>query len=179
MSPAFSPPRRFAGFTLVEMLTALLILSIILLAVASVTAFVSRTWSGGLASTDNDTKARSILGLLDRDIQMMILRRDVAAFVDGSGSSACAFYTNVQGYPGSDNRAVSLVRYVLSATPKASVLQRLEYGMNFIPSSAGGVSPIVGNPAPSNLSQFSTLSSSIQTETLSPGHPVRMAIRCR
>ncbi|MCE0484850.1 MAG: prepilin-type N-terminal cleavage/methylation domain-containing protein [Methylacidiphilales bacterium] len=134
------------GFTLVELLTAITILSIILLALGAAMGFVSRLWLNGVGTVDNFTKARVIMNLLDRDIQMMVMRPDMAAFVDSNGAAACAFYTNIQGDQGTatpDTRTISLVQYVLNPTTGSSdaaltTLGRINYGMNF---TANGVTP--------------------------------------
>lgn len=159
------------GFTLVELMTAIVILTVMLLALTTTISYVGRAWQEGVSYLDNYTKARVMLNLLDRDIQLMVIRRDTAAFVDANGAAACAFYTNVLGSPGAattrvDGRTVSLVQYQLATTNNSSVLQRLNYGMNF---AAGGVSPAVANsPAPGKLTQLTSLGS-IQSEDLSVG----------
>jgi prepilin-type N-terminal cleavage/methylation domain-containing protein len=160
------------GFTLVELVVSISILSILLLGLSSMMLFVAKTWLSGINSTDNFTKARVVLNLLDRDIQMMVLRQDLAAFVDSStpGNSACSFYTNVQGNPGTgltggspDSRTVSLVQYLLNNPTSQPTLQRLNYGMNFL--NAFGARPTIGNPlnlpAPSNAN--------LQTDTIFTG----------
>jgi prepilin-type N-terminal cleavage/methylation domain-containing protein len=136
-----SRPRRTA-FTLVEMMVAMAVLSLITLALSLVMRFVISTWLAGLNTVDNFTKARSMLNLLDRDIQLMVLRRDLGAFVDQSGNPACAFYANVQGYPGTDTRAVSLLYYANVVSGSSATLQRQNYGMNF--QTASGVTPSLG-----------------------------------
>ncbi len=170
---------RMSGFTLVELLTALVILTIMLLALTTTIGFVSRAWQEGISFLDNYSKARVMLNLLDRDIQLMIIRRDTAAFADGSGTPACAFYTSVMGSPGAasarvDGRTISLVQYQLATTTTSSVLQRLNYGMNF---AAGGVSPAVANlPVPTKLTQLTTLGQLQSEESFRRRHSLSMAI---
>jgi prepilin-type N-terminal cleavage/methylation domain-containing protein len=174
---------RKEGFTLVELLVSIAILSILILGLAQAMSFVSGIWIKGIGNVDNFAKARVVMNLLDRDIQMMVMRPDTAAFVDGSGNSACAFYTNVQGSPGAgittgtpDTRAVSLVQYLLpAATPTSSTLERLNCGMNF--TAATDASPAISYtstatpPGPTSLTQLTTLAaaSKLQTETLTTG----------
>lgn len=159
------------GFTLVELLVSIGILSIMLIGLATMMGFVIKTWVAGINSVDNFTKARVVMNLLDRDIQMMVLRRDLAAFVDSSATPnpACAFYTNVQGYTGAsttmDTRTISLVRYQLTQNASSSVLQRLNYGSNFINS---GITPTIGTTT--NLPKLDSSSNiNLQTEALSAG----------
>jgi prepilin-type N-terminal cleavage/methylation domain-containing protein len=153
------------GFTLVELLVSISVLSLLLVAMASMTGFVAKTWLNGVNSTDNFTKGRVVLNLLDRDIQMMVMREDLPAFVDGSGNSACAFYTNVEGSPGSDTgntRSVSLVQYILNTPTTTPTLQRVNYGMNFL--SGSGVTPSIGA---TGLTQLG--SPNVQTESVFTG----------
>ena len=162
------PSRR--GFSLAELLVALAVLSIMLIGLASAMGYVSKLWLSGAGSMDNFTKARVVLNLLDRDIQMMVLRRDLPAFVDTSGNAIdsngnaiCAFYTNVQGNPGQGQltagtqnyRTLSLVQYQLNPTTTTTTptLVRYNYGMDFLSSTSAvkGATPIVNTPIPSIL----------------------------
>ena len=156
------------GFTLAELLVALAVLSIMLVGLATAMGYVSKLWLSGVGSMDNFTKARVVLNLLDRDIQMMVLRRDLPAFVDSSGNAIdsngnaiCAFYTNVQGNPGQGQltagtqnyRTLSLVQYQLSPAATTPTLVRYNYGMDFLSSSSTtkGATPILNTPMPSSL----------------------------
>ena len=161
------------AFTLVEMLVSVAVLSLMLAGVAVATSFVSSVWINGVGMMDNFTKARVALTLLDRDIQMMVLRRDVAAFPVGtSGNSTCAFYANVQGNPGQgltvpDTRTVSLVQYQLdpSTETTAPTLERLNYGMNFLVSN--GATPSLATPMANGLTPPGN--ARLQTETVFNG----------
>jgi len=119
------------------------VLSLLIVILATATSSVLRTWQTGLGTVDNFTKSRTMLNLLDRDIQMIVLRRDLGAFVNTTTNvPACAFCANIQGYPGTDTRAISLVAYTNVIVPNVSAtLQRLNYGMSFVPT---GISPTVG-----------------------------------
>ena len=142
---------RKASFTLVELLVAIAVLSIMLVALAGITGVVSNAWINGIGTVDNFTKARVTLSLMDRDIQMMVLRRDLAAFSDQTNGSVCAFYTQVQGQPGIDTRTLSLVQYSLAQPPTPttatnSILRRFSYGMNYS-TAASAMTPTVGYSA--------------------------------
>ena len=143
-------PNARRGFTLVELLVSLTILSLILFSLAQAVGFVSKLWINGVGAVDNFGKARDILTVMDRDIQGMVMRRDLPAFVDGvtPPAPACAFYTNTQGNPGTntlDTRAVSLVDYVpdysSNGTPTTFTLYRLNSGNNFTATNV----PLIGN----------------------------------
>ena len=152
------------GFTLVELLVAISILSILLLGMATMIAFVAKIWLVGANSTDNFTKGRVALSLLDRDIQMMVLRSDLPSFVDASGNSACAFYTNIEGNPGatpSNTRSVSLVQYLLANPSSAGTLERINYGMNF--AAVAGATPAIGSTSLTQLNNVNAQADSVFT----------------
>jgi prepilin-type N-terminal cleavage/methylation domain-containing protein len=158
------------GFTLVELLVSITILSIMLLFLGQAMGFVSNIWVNGVGMVDNFSKARNILNILDRDVQGMVMRPDMSAFVDGNTppNPACAFYTNVQGYSANtaDTRAVSLVQYVMS-TP--GTLTRKNYGMNFSLPIAPAIPAIPGSlTSPNPLTQLSSVTAA-GTETLATG----------
>ena len=147
MSLSFFQRARRPGFTLVELLVSISVLSIMAVGLATMMSFVMKTWVSGINSADNFTKARVVLNLLDRDIQMMIMRRDLAAFVNSSGNSAWSFYTNVEGIPGTglttpDTRTISLVQYLLTTPGTAPTFQRITYGANFLTTT--GTTPTIG-----------------------------------
>ena len=170
MLPVHRQAHRNSGFTLVELMVALVILTVMLIGLASAMGFVSRLFLSGASTTDNFTKAHVILNLLDRDIQMMVMRRDLAAFVsstgsatDASGNPICEFYTGIEGNPGSDTRTLSLVQYLLNTPATTPTLQRLNYGMNF--STSSGSTPTVGTTGSLTPPSNATL----QTDTVFTG----------
>jgi type II secretion system protein J len=116
-----------AAFTLLELLVAMAVLVLLLVLLVQVIGAVSDTWRSGTARIHNFSKARVILSLLDRDIQAAVLRRDLAAFVDESGSPACAFYAKARG--GDGDRRLALIRY--ARLPGSAVLQRADYGLDY------------------------------------------------
>ena len=116
------------AFTVLELLVAMSVLALVLVFITQAIGAVSRTWKSGVARIDNFAKARVILGLLERDIQSAVLRRDLGAFVDGGGSNACAFYSRIGGQT---NRRLSLIRYSLANPTTAPVLQRADYSLDY------------------------------------------------
>jgi prepilin-type N-terminal cleavage/methylation domain-containing protein len=163
MKTAIPHRRQRSGFTLVELLVSITVLTLMLFSLAQAVGYVSQLWINGVGAIDNFSKARDIVTVMDRDIQQMVLRPDTAAFVgQTAGTPACAFYTNVQS-SGTDTRAVSLVQYELSSGTGTSSLARLTYGMNF----SSTITPIVGTPAPTALTQL--LPTNMSTETLATG----------
>lgn len=157
------------GFTLTELLVALVVLVIMILGLAVAMSNVSTLWLSNIGSLDNFTKARVVLDLLDRDVRLVILRRDLPAFVDASGSFLDAnnnpdpcFYTSVEGPSSSTtSRTLSLVQYSLTNPTTNPTLVRSSYGMNF---TAAGTTPAVGTTGTLSLP-----SSGSQTDTLFTG----------
>jgi prepilin-type N-terminal cleavage/methylation domain-containing protein len=118
------------GFTLIELLASMSVLAILMTVMSQTVGMVSSSWLSGKARIDAFTQARVTLGALDRDLQRMVLRPDLAAFTDSTGAnSALAFYTRVQGVHG--DRAVSLVEYQMQTPDSEPHLVRNDYGMDF------------------------------------------------
>jgi hypothetical protein len=144
-----SSPRlrqRHDSFTLVEVLVSMAIFSIMLIAIASMLNYVAAGWLAGVNNADNFTTARTLLTVLDRDVQRMAMRRDLAAFADQTNGPAFAFYTADQGYTptaSSNTRSLSIVKYALVTTTTNSILQRLNYGMDYTLGSAP-TTPAIG-----------------------------------
>ena len=171
---SLAPLRCRKGFTLVEIMVAMVVLALMMAGLASIIGFVSKTWLAGINIVDNFSKARVMLNLLDRDIQMMVFRRDVGAFVNASSTPACAFYTKVQGNQGStisDPRALSLVQYNLPAvTATSSVLQRIELGLFFSGGTMALSYPLPTSPTlPTSTFNLGSASLSSQTEIVGSG----------
>nr|WP_237764042.1 hypothetical protein [Terrimicrobium sacchariphilum] len=114
---------------MIELLVAVAVLSVILLLLSQMVSLASKTWSTGRARVDNFTQARTVLGLMDRDIQSSVLRRDLASFVDTGGKPALAFLTRVSS-PGQE-RKLALVAYQMTGLPTAPELIRYDYGYSF------------------------------------------------
>jgi prepilin-type N-terminal cleavage/methylation domain-containing protein len=127
------------SFTLVEMLVAMAVFSIMLLGIATMLNYVAAGWLAGVNSADNYTTARTLLTVLDRDVQRMALRRDLAAFATNNVPTF-AFYTSDQGYTlgaANNTRTLSLVQYSLATSTTGSYLQRLNYGMDYLTNASG------------------------------------------
>jgi hypothetical protein len=134
------------------------ILSLMLVALATAMNYATRIWIDSVGTVDNFSKARVMLNIMDRDVQMMILRRDLPAFTDSTGTSTFAFYSMQQGPTATggsppDSRAISLVQYKLTPTATSSVLQRFSVGMNF---AASGMTPAIGNTGTTSAVGFTT-----------------------
>jgi prepilin-type N-terminal cleavage/methylation domain-containing protein len=121
--------RHQYAFTLIELLVAICVLAIILVLFSQMISLVTATWKKGRARVDNFTLARNTLSVIERDIQSMVLRPDLAAFVDENGEPACAFYTCFPA-PGG-NRNLSLIEYRFTSTPPKML--RRDYSFNYPP----------------------------------------------
>lgn len=111
--------KKIRAFTLVEMLAAMAVLSVLMVLFAQVVGWTAKSWSSGKQMADNLGKARSALDVISRDLQMGIFRSDAGAFTDATGAavptagpapSNYCFYT---ARSGGTTRAVSLVNYHL------------------------------------------------------------------
>lgn len=118
MFPTSPAPKRLSqrgGFTLVEMLVACTVLTIILSMLFQMLGMMSKTWIAGQAKAENSVKARAMLDLMCQDIGASVSRPDLPAFRDASGGSALAFYTRRQGIAAQADptsiRPLSLVSY--------------------------------------------------------------------
>jgi hypothetical protein len=116
---------------MVEMLTAIAVLSLLIVMLAQITGLVSNAWINGQRDVNNFTKARAMLNLFTNDIQAGLFRSDLCAFPsDGSGGSLIKFYTQRLGIApsGSTTRELSLVQYAYgsdqSTVAAMSTLQR-------------------------------------------------------
>jgi prepilin-type N-terminal cleavage/methylation domain-containing protein len=115
--------RGISGFTLLEILTAVAVLSLLVAMLTQMLGTISRTWTEGQLRVNNFAKARVMLDLMARDLQNGLFRSDLAAFPN----STFAFYTQGSGVSTSSTdslRSVSLVKYEVDSTSTNSVLQR-------------------------------------------------------
>lgn len=138
---------RQPGFTLVEMLVAVSIMSFMLLMMVQITGLAERAWRSQQDRIDNFSKARSMVDMFTDDMQRAVFRGDLPIFGTGgpsamptdtaggnyyftSTSFATTFYTQLPGVPSSASTAVrdvSLVSYALTAVSGGTdriVLQR-------------------------------------------------------
>ena len=122
--------RRSFGFTLVEVMAAIVVLTLLTAILGQLLGTMSRTWQDGQRRVNNFTKARSMLELIGRDLQMGVFRSDLAAFPNGQ----IAFYVLRPGIPANsaeDVRTVSLVQYAVETGSSDSVLQRQDFAIDW------------------------------------------------
>ncbi len=148
ISPSVNEARvQTKGFTLVEMLVAVAVLTMMMVMMGQIAGMVNQAWSEGRKKVNNFTKARAMLDLFSRDIQSGVFRNDLAFFPN----SEIAFYTQQPGIlsGGETARDVSLVHYVynteLHSSIGVSTLQRKNLAISWGNRSASSIS--FGNTA--------------------------------
>ncbi len=171
------PGGMAAGFTLVEMLVAVAIMSLMMLVMARLTGMAEQISRAEQDRQDNYSKARSMLDLITEDLQRAVFRGDLPAFGTGPATaptsanggltstglyyftattSTTAFYTRVAGFSSASTavRNISLVSYVLSGTNDSDkiVLQRSDLAVPWTSSTniafQGNMGPLLQNCSP-------------------------------
>ena len=123
-SPRISPHRNRA-FTLIELMTAIVVLAIVLVLLVKFAGIAGDTWLGGEKQVNNLSKARAMLDLVARDAQAGVFRDDLPAFPPAI-TGTLAFYTQRPGVPAVTGtvRGVSLVTYALDPDQTKTTLKR-------------------------------------------------------
>ncbi len=88
-----APTDRRRGFSLIELLVSVVVLSLIVVLAASIVQLAARSWVSGKNQADNYAKARSTLDLIARELRAGVFRSDVQAFKDPSGEDDFRFLT--------------------------------------------------------------------------------------
>ncbi len=150
------------GFTLIEMLVSISILSFMLVAMAQMTGLAEQAWRVEQNRIDNFSKARAMLNLLTDDLQRGVFRGDLPAFGTGGPSATpsvtanglyfynttgftASFYTRQPGLAATTStsvRDVSLVSYKLNTSTLPAekvILQRSDLDVPW----TGGASNLV------------------------------------
>lgn len=113
--------RKVQGFTLVELLVAVAIMTMILAIFSQMLGSVSTIWSQVKGGVDNYTAARGILDDLQVDLSRAVIRRDLGAFCDKDGSPGLSFYTERAGLDApTTDRQLQLVSYSVQSTMSGS-----------------------------------------------------------
>jgi len=128
------------GFSLIELLVAMVILCLIVALSAQTVSFVQQTASMAIRSSDCDIEARQIFRRLQTDIDNLVCRKDVfftlpagsslflsspASPQTGANDSFLNFYAVVPGYEG--DRGIAQVAWRMNETPKQKM--QLERGV--------------------------------------------------
>jgi hypothetical protein len=171
--------RGLCSFTLVEMLVAIAVLSLMIAAMAQMLGLIGNAWGQGTSRTDTFGKGRATLDLVIGDIQRGVFRNDIPSFLGNAqsfstngasyfinGSFTNAFYTRTPGVNnGVPVRDVSLVSYALNSVNQGNdkiSLQRAELPVPWTSSGASQIS--FGSD-----STFMTLLSQATPQEVAPG----------
>jgi prepilin-type N-terminal cleavage/methylation domain len=141
--------RSHKGFTLVELMVSLAVLSITVLIFTQAIGGVSSAWRGAEERMNNHNKARALLGRLRTDIDAIVIRPDLAAFPESP--EEFGFYTLRRGVDGSnqaDARPLSYVTYDFES-PSSTRLFRTDVGYSYSAASPLGFA----EPTPASNSQ--------------------------
>jgi prepilin-type N-terminal cleavage/methylation domain-containing protein len=123
--------RYRSGFTLVEMLTAIVVLLLIDGLMSQMIGLISTSWRTGTATIDNFTRARALTDSIYLDLSESVLRPgDMTAFRDQNGNPALIFYTTRPGFqagPAPQLRPLTLIEYTYTGTQ----VQRTDMPLNW------------------------------------------------
>lgn len=120
---------RQGGFTLVELLVSMVVLTALAGMLMSILNEVSATWTRSRKKFDNFAQGRALMSLMQRDLDNAVIRQDLAAFANKS----FAFYSRelvqdktTMAVAGADARALCYMTYGLAKAVdgKHSVLVR-------------------------------------------------------
>ncbi len=135
--------RSRRGFTLVEILTSLAVMAIMTAMLGTMILTMGQTWKNAQQRVNNFTKARSMLDMLDNDLQAGLYRPDLPAVQAVPGNttlgSSVEFYTMRPGISSTQPvRNISAVSYQINST--SNVLQRADQSYQWSASIAFGAS---------------------------------------
>lgn len=109
-------PSESRGFTLVELMVSVTILTMIVIMFSQSLGSVTSVWGRAQEKMDNYAKARTLLNRLQVDFQNLVVRDDLPNFgAQGNGDSVLGFYTLQRGFStgtGSNSRPLSYVEYL-------------------------------------------------------------------
>lgn len=124
--------RNRTGFSLVEVLVATAVLTLMVGLLASSMGGVSSAWQKSREKMDNFARGRSLLGAMDRDIRNAVIRQDLPAFPATTidGKPALAFFTRSFGQE-SDTGNLRPLTYVSYFSGTNSMVTRRDVPFDF------------------------------------------------
>ena len=99
------------GFTLVEVLVAMVILMVIVLMMANLMRHTSNAWDAGMRNVGVSLEGRSALDLMGRELSSGVMDGTLSDGSIAGGSPLFSFYLMGDPDTGSTNRAARLVSY--------------------------------------------------------------------
>jgi prepilin-type N-terminal cleavage/methylation domain-containing protein len=136
------PPRKHSsnGFTLIEILVAIAVTSLLVVMAAQLTSSTTSTTTDSRKHLDADSQARLIFDRMEYDFSRMLKRDDVdCVFNIQPGNDSAYFYSEVPGYfSGTSNQSpISLVGYRITSLK----LERLGKALTWDGQSIGTSTP--------------------------------------
>jgi len=138
-----APRSSKRAFTLVEMVAAIAVLTLLLAIILSIVNAASKVADNAFRSGDSSEEATQILDRISADVAGMIIRPDVDQYyVNQAGNDEMFFYSQTPGYFGTstapvtstEQSPVSLIGYRISTTANANLppmLERLVQGVTW------------------------------------------------
>ncbi len=118
------------GFTLLELLVAISILTVLLVSLASIIGNVSERWKSTVARVDNISKARVSLDVIGSDLAKSLISPNLPAFPVSGGKSQMRFITRT---PSAGDRALSLVQYRVLTEAEATTPEEIGLWRDSVP----------------------------------------------
>ena len=120
MNPS-SHPTRLAGFTLIELIVSMAVLTIMLTMILQITNSTRNAVKLTESKSNNDAIARRAFDRISRDLAQIIIRDDARIeFKSNPGNDQISFLTRTKGFTasgGAGDRDVSLVSYSILYDP--------------------------------------------------------------
>ena len=170
----FERKHRASGFSLIEILVAIVILTVIVLVISTVFHQSNLAWDGGTRKAEGNMTARAVLGFMAREMAHAVTSADPLNNNITDGGSSIRFVT-VAGELGSTQRVARRITY--THQPSVFTIVRKEEVMEWDPDwvdsdswwySVGGWDPLGESPLADNVQylRFSTSTQSNHTDTL-------------
>ena len=122
-----------AAFTLLELLVAMAVLALLMLAIAHLFTSATFITTTGNKHMDADAQARGILDRMGFDFSKMVKRSDVDYYIKQPGNTAAqkgndqiAFFSEVNGYSSGTPSPVSLVAYRINTDSTSQAYDKME-----------------------------------------------------
>ncbi len=142
-----SPVTKHKGFTLVELLVSISILTLLVLFMSRLLTSATAVTTSGDKRIDSDGQTRAFLDRMAIDFTQMVKRSDVDFYLKTptlaqTGNDQIAFYSGVQGYSAGTAGSISLIAYRINSDNKA---ERMAKGLVWNGDSSA-TSPVVFLP---------------------------------
>ncbi|MEM9444800.1 MAG: prepilin-type N-terminal cleavage/methylation domain-containing protein [Verrucomicrobiota bacterium] len=126
-------PLSRSGFTLIEVLVAVSVLTIIFSILVSILGTMSSAWSTSRGKMDNFSKARAILNLMHQDLSNSVIRQDLPSFTENKKNELGFFVRNFgQRKESKSARPLTYVTYGTIEINGRKVLERVDHPYDFL-----------------------------------------------